>query len=500
MTGEYNAGKSSILSALTGVEIFIDSDIATSDVRSYEWGDVLLVDTPGVKAGRAEHDEIAEIALSEADLVVFVLTVDLFDDVTATHLRHVAMKLGKLDQTVVVINKAASMAADPVKRRAAVDGALGSESPCPIVECDALAALRSQTADPERADRLRKIGNLSVLEDALNDVVRREGPAGRLKQPFQAAMATGETAAGLLVPEPEEAATEKLLNRWRDLLIQSEARLRDNLEHAYHTIQEEVLNVGEQLISAAADGAVPNSAKDEFHRACERIVGDIPGLIGAVFDAELKDVSRQEEALAAGPELRCLADALDLKAPRMPGELTPHNDFASAYVNAMRDLARKNGRAWLEDALQRGSEPGTPMHSLVQKVGHRLEHRFKPHQIVKTSKRVSKAASAGLVLTGVWSEVRQERAEEQAAHEQQAEVRRYVSEWAKELLGYTRSEVNPHTEQFELDLASPANEIERELELVRSRRLRTQDVLEEVRRESEIAVARLKFAPSEGSA
>ena len=87
MTGEYNAGKSSILSALTGVEIFIDSDIATSDVRSYEWGDVLLVDTPGVKAGRAEHDEIAEIALSEADLVVFVLTVDLFDDVTATHLR-----------------------------------------------------------------------------------------------------------------------------------------------------------------------------------------------------------------------------------------------------------------------------------------------------------------------------------------------------------------------------------------------------------------------------
>ncbi len=82
-TGEYNAGKSSLLKALTGAEIPIHSDVTTSAVHEYPWHHVLLVDTPGVKAGEALHDERAEEALRKADLVIFVITVDLFDDATA---------------------------------------------------------------------------------------------------------------------------------------------------------------------------------------------------------------------------------------------------------------------------------------------------------------------------------------------------------------------------------------------------------------------------------
>lgn len=499
-TGEYNAGKSSILSALTGVDIFIDSDVATSEARSYEWGDVLLVDTPGVKAGRTEHDEVAERALRDADLVVFVLTVDLFDDVTAAHLRHVAVELGKLDQTVVVINKAAAMAADPALRRAAVAGALGFEPPFPIVECDARSALRAEAADPARADHLRQVGNLAALEDALNDLVRRGGRAGRLKQPFQAALATVGEADLLLVPDSEEEAMDKLLQRWRDVLTRSGTRLHDDLEQAYRTLQEEVLDAGEQLIAAAAEGAVPDQALKDFQLASERSAEGLPGLIEAVFDAELNELASEEEALAVGPEAQRLADALAVGVPRMRGGPTSGDDLRSAFFDAIGDMAGENGRSWLNQALRQGARPGAPMHTVVRKVGHRMQHRFKPHQIVKTTKRLNVAISAGVVLFDIWSSVRQAQAEEKRAQEQQAELRRDVTAWTEELIDAARTEVNPIVEQFALQAARPADEIDALLERVRIGRARTQEELDEVRRDSETALALLEVATTEGSA
>jgi GTP-binding protein EngB required for normal cell division len=499
-TGEYNAGKSSILSALTGVDIFIDSDVATSEARSYEWGDVLLVDTPGVKAGRTEHDEVAERALHDADLVVFVLTVDLFDDVTAAHLRHVAVELGKLDQTVVVINKAAAMAADSALRRAAVARALGFKPPCPIVECDARSALRAETADPARADHLRQVGNLAALEDALNDLVRRGGWAGRLKKPFQAALATVGQADLLLVPDSEEEAMDKLLQRWRDVLTRSGTRLHDNLEQAYRTLQEEVLDAGEQLIAAAAAGAVPDQALKDFQLASERSVERLPGLIEAVFDAELNELASEEEALAVGPEAQRLADALALGVTRMPGGPTSGDDLKSAFFDAIGDMAGEKGRSWLNQALRQGARPGAPMHTLVRKVGHLVQHRFKPHEIVKITKRLTVAISAGVVLFDIWSSVRQAQAEEKWAQEQQAELRRDVTAWTEELIDAARTEVNPIAEQFASQAARPADEIDARLERVRMGRARTQEVLDEVRRDSETALALLEFATTEGSA
>jgi predicted GTPase len=62
-TGEYNAGKSTLLMALTGdPAIEIDADVATDVATEYRWNDILLVDTPGVGVGRDLHDERAESA------------------------------------------------------------------------------------------------------------------------------------------------------------------------------------------------------------------------------------------------------------------------------------------------------------------------------------------------------------------------------------------------------------------------------------------------------
>ena len=250
-TGEYNAGKSSLLKALTGAEIPIHSDVTTSEVHEYSWHRVLLVDTPGVRAGEALHDERAEVALRDADLVVFVITVDLFDDATADHLRHVAFDLGKLEQMVIVVNKAATMSAAPGVRDAAVREVLGDRWSGALVECDARSSLEAATAPtPDRAAYLAKRGNQVGLERALNDLVTTQANVGRLKLPFEAALAAVADAQPLLAPEPDEEALSTLLDRRRQILAESRLRLGNRFEQAFGTTRDRIMAAGDALVAA----------------------------------------------------------------------------------------------------------------------------------------------------------------------------------------------------------------------------------------------------------
>ena len=51
--GQYSSGKSTIISAMTGdKQIKIDANVATDVVSKYEWNNILLMDTPGILAGK----------------------------------------------------------------------------------------------------------------------------------------------------------------------------------------------------------------------------------------------------------------------------------------------------------------------------------------------------------------------------------------------------------------------------------------------------------------
>jgi len=84
--GQYNAGKSTTISALTGRrDIRIDSDVATDKTSSYDWNGIKIIDTPGLFADREDHDDITYNAIARADLLVFCLTYMLFDSITVAN-------------------------------------------------------------------------------------------------------------------------------------------------------------------------------------------------------------------------------------------------------------------------------------------------------------------------------------------------------------------------------------------------------------------------------
>ncbi|MHC5719116.1 MAG: GTPase, partial [Nostoc sp.] len=62
--GQYSAGKSTMMSALTGRrDIHIGADITTDKTTSYDWNGIQLIDTPGLFTDRKDHDEITYEAI-----------------------------------------------------------------------------------------------------------------------------------------------------------------------------------------------------------------------------------------------------------------------------------------------------------------------------------------------------------------------------------------------------------------------------------------------------
>lgn len=74
--GAYNAGKSTLLNALTGEELCATGDVPeTHKVEKIKWGDWTIYDTPGIDAP-IQHQEITEEHLRKSECILFVISTN----------------------------------------------------------------------------------------------------------------------------------------------------------------------------------------------------------------------------------------------------------------------------------------------------------------------------------------------------------------------------------------------------------------------------------------
>lgn len=105
--GQYSAGKSSIIKQMTGDEsIAIAEGVTTDKATVYEWEGIEIVDTPGIQTGKHEdHDEISYRYIAKADLLIYVVTNELFDDILGKDFRRLAIENEKANEMLLVVNK-----------------------------------------------------------------------------------------------------------------------------------------------------------------------------------------------------------------------------------------------------------------------------------------------------------------------------------------------------------------------------------------------------------
>lgn len=152
VVGEFNAGKSAFINALTG-ERRMEEGVTptTAQVTPVRFDDINIVDTPGTNAVIREHEEITAQYVPRADLVLFVTSADRpFTETERLFLEQIR-DWGK--KVVVVINKVDILATEKevAEVRAYVaDNARRLLGVTPeIFPVSARAAFRAKTGEPQ---------------------------------------------------------------------------------------------------------------------------------------------------------------------------------------------------------------------------------------------------------------------------------------------------------------------------------------------------------------
>jgi len=435
LTGQYSSGKSSLIKALTdgAVEPLIDADVATGEVTEYEWdGAVVLVDTPGVQSGLRSHDELAMDAIGNADFILFVVTVSLFDDASRDFLRRLANGLQLHGQMIVVITQTSKRSAAEGVRHQAVQDALGTATfNLPIVEVDSVDYLRSLQGG-SRAEAFRDRSRIDELRAMINQVSAERGELARLRQPLHLIRQLCDDAQELFAPDDTSraalallAAQSRAISQRRFMLDQSFGRAdadfkRDCLVDVVgfvdtaSTLPDDQTQAREMLADAEA----------RLIESLERHATAFAERINRLADSEFDTLSEELLEIGESNRLSLLlrpAGAVSLDTPDRV-----HSSVSASAAQAGTPIAVdwqkigdliKRGQGWWGAGNGLREASGSLGHKLVKDVGHTFGYKFKPWQALKIADKIGKAAkvggfviSAGTAGYEVWKNEREARA------------------------------------------------------------------------------------------
>jgi ethanolamine utilization protein EutP (predicted NTPase) len=484
--GQYSAGKSTMLAALTGRDdIRIDADIATDVATPYDWQGLVLIDTPGLYTERTDHDETTLTALRQADLLVFCITSNLFDDQVLAHFRHLTYTLGFAPKVFLVVNKMNAEAGDWDARVAAytrsLDAALAPETldAYPYAFVDARDYLEGrQFDDPELMDESRFA---SFVAD-LHAFATARGVVARYDTPLRISQSAAHDAMELAVRDADgDDAFLLLVGRVSRAVGDTRAALRAAVSDHTLTLSRRIQEIGRDYLEAAAKA-------------------DDIDLVNQMVEAAVKDameatrVQVQEEVQAHAARMQAAIDEeLDSALARAFAARVerPDGDFDRFSAQAeegsqeawkhLKDMGSNGAKALARAAQGPGAGggflaakevAGSTLHEGVYAVGKFFGHNFKPWEAVNIAKNLGNVAQAAGMFLAVAGLAYDVYADHHAARreDEQSEARLKVSRSFRTMTSHARGHFQRVLEdQVEPELFGPA---EAHLERLRSDRLR----------------------------
>ena len=425
--GQYSAGKSSILKVMTGREdIEVGPDITTEQVQQFEWNGIKVIDTPGVHTEiRPDHDEITYEAISKADLLVFVVTNELFDAHIAEHFRKLAIEQEKAHEMLLVVNKMqrhaegnTPAAQDVIRedlRKVLVPFTLEQLR---LSFVDAEAALEACT---EQDEELHERSGFDDFFDNFNAFVEEKGLAARyttslymLEQVLQEALSVESS------DDVDVDALQELLIQQRHALVGSKAKIyqsaEDNIQQTTNKIREEGRKSAD-LIRKDADSKIVNqeleTAQDRVREHVDMLSKRIQETIkDNIESGHAERVSKIMESELAKELLHRLSkrfQALDTD-PKVMDNLRQSGDVTSKLGKFLLDNSFNPKAPTLFGMFKLNQYSGTATYDSVKFIGSVFGKSFKPWEAVKWTRTVANAGrflSVGGTLLTIAIEIKE---------------------------------------------------------------------------------------------
>lgn len=413
--GQYSAGKSSIIKMLTGrKDITIGAGITTQRVHKYIWNSLEVIDTPGIHTElRQDHDDISYEAIASADVLVFVVTNELFDSHISEHFRKLAVDKDKASEMILVVNKMERTEnGNSESQRAIIQADLRKvlEPYTPeqfylsFLDAESyLDAVKELEVDPELAEELIERSGHAEFIKTLNCFVEAKGIPSKLTTDLYIIDKQLEESIKKLQPQSTDEdidALEESLLQQRHVLIEARGQLQQTVKDIYATHSSKIREIGLNAANLIEKGC----DQEEVERSLESAIREADDLIEKcqieaieVINARLTEIGQRLNDIETS-EL-----SVHLKA-RLIGKIHKLPESIQRMLANAGPGFEKAGKTVMSSAYKQGSSGGlkltsfsdSTIHKMVLNVGKKIGYKFKPWQAVKVTKGI---AIGGQVLS-----------------------------------------------------------------------------------------------------
>lgn len=425
LVGEFSSGKSSLISALTAAEVAVSADVCTTETKAFEWRGFTIIDTPGVQAqgDATDHDRIARQATVDADLVLFVVTNELFNPRLADHLRFILDDdgLGLAGKTALIINKVDRESNPPEVLRASVQTVLGPHQSVPVFLCAARKCVDARTAPDHLRDRFLRQSRIDDLIAGIDSFVDSSGAFGRLTAPLQVIEDVLADVRAALAPTDTDRTRVELARRQKTVLQRLQTRLlelrRNWKQQAFSAVLQNAESAVEQVNELTTKADLQGLLDLGLAQAAAQVEGLHDGVAAEIASA-FDEAQEKLDAIGASP----LA-----QAAYSGGSNRVHVDIAFTGTkpdsgrSALAHLA-KNSAPTVSESLEWAAQNSEQIAKLIQKAGKSLGKKVGKKaaekagaRVAQTAGKVSKALPLIATALEFYMQYREEKAKEEKA-------------------------------------------------------------------------------------
>lgn len=394
--GEWNSGKSSLIAALTGADVAIDADVCTDAPAEFSWNGLTVIDTPGVQAQAqaTDHDRISREATIGADLVLFVITTELFNPRLAAHLRFVLddQGLGLAKKTALVVNKMDRESNSEAVLLSEIQAVLGPHQDVPIFFASSRKQLQANSTPPELRQRFLVQSRMGALMEGINRFVEEAGKAGSLTAPLQVLADVVDTLQAELIDSEADRNRIELIRRQRQVLESLQRSLREIRRTWKQDAYSKVMSHADKAVQQVVETSTGEDLERLFEMTMALAIADVERAHDSVGDAiseALNGARERFEEIGRSPLAEAVARADASPADRVSVGFDQSRAGGTAYGGRLGKMAMNPVKQGLDAASKNAKGLG----QLVYKVGKSLGKKFRPYGAVNAGKSLASAAA-----------------------------------------------------------------------------------------------------------
>lgn len=406
--GQYSAGKSTIIRALTGNEkIKVGAGITTEKATAYVWQGIKLIDTPGIGTERLDHDMVTYDAIKQADLLVFCTTHMLFDNHLVKHFKNLAFEKHYSHKMMLIFNKLSAEAGDDEEKIAnycrSINQALSPHSINEFLICFLDAKDYCEGLE-DNDEELIKLSRFSNFINVLNKFIKDNDKLAQLDTPIRRVLEYINEVENSLRSDPErEKIFVDTLNRLSRKVREAEQRLDLQVKKMFLEESTEVFLLKNEFIN----NLTQFKSEDDIKQYQNQLQCELQKIWNALESGLQERVTESVNNLES--DIRDILDSpiiADFVAKFDSTTQINVNPFSkglnianlSNQVKFLQNIAEKVGmqiaNQSVRNTLQIGTEAnllntvGSPLHQQILQGGKFIGFKFKPFQAVKIARNV----------------------------------------------------------------------------------------------------------------